>query len=407
MEHSGTRWRGVSLALALAMAILPAVVASPSAQAQHFKVLYNFKRGSDGAFPQYVTPVQDEAGNLYGTTDLGGAGCGTVFKVDAKTGKETVLHSFGGDSDGCRPYSGLVLSEGTLYGTTLQGGEWDYCGMRQDITCGTVFSVDIETGAETVLYSFTGGTDGGFPYGGLVLSSGELYGTTSAECCGYGTVFEVDVNTGALTVLHTFDGSHGQNPQSGLTLDATGKVLYGTTPRGGSADWGLVFSLTIETMKYTVLYSFTGSRTGRQPFGTLALDSDGNLYGTTVAGGTYDYGTVFKLDPGTGAESVLYNFTGKKGDGAYPRGGVTLGESGSLYGATEFGGSGNCVKGKDHGCGTVFKLVEGTETVLHSFSGSDGEFPVGGLLLGSGGTLYGTTENGGAKHAGVVFSLQP
>jgi uncharacterized repeat protein (TIGR03803 family) len=305
------------------------------------KALYNFTgTGGDGAFPEYGTLVRDSSGNLYGTTAAGGIrdqfcmfSCGTVFKVDA-SGKETVLYSFTGTGgDGYGPWAGLVRdSAGNLYGTTPYGGAYNW---------GTVFKVD-PTGKETVLYSFTGGSDGGYPWAGLVRDAkGNLYGTTL-----FGTVFKVDP-TGTLTVLYTFTGPpDGLGPQAGLIRDSAGN-LYGTTYGGGTGGYGTVFKINPQGQE-TVLYSFTGGVDGGRPRrSSLVRDSTGNLYGTTWLGGSSDFGVVFKLD------------------------------------------------------------TTGTETVLHSFSGSDGKIPYGTLALDKAGNLYGTTYEGGAYGGGVVFKIAP
>jgi uncharacterized repeat protein (TIGR03803 family) len=384
------------MALAFAIMLLSALAATPAAQAQSYKVLYNFTGGSDGGNPVWVTLVQDKAGNLYGTTNSGGAyGYGTVFKV-TKSGTETVLYSFTGGADGANPQSGLVLSGNTVYGTTDYGGSGN-----ANAGYGVVFEVSIKTGAETVLYTFGGGSDGANPGAGLVRDKkGNLYGTTyGGGISGDGTVFEVVPKTKTETVLHSFDYSDGAYPESGLTLNTTEKILYGTTPDGGATGWGVVFSVTIESAAYSVLYSFKVSSNGAIiPFGTMALDPKGNLYGTTQFGGAGGFGTVFEVVPRTKKETVLYGFSGGA-DGGYPFGGVIRNSNGTLYGTTYTGGA--------NSDGTVFELVKGTESVLHSFDGSDGADPVGGLLRDSKGHLYGTTSAGGSYGWGVVWEITP
>jgi uncharacterized repeat protein (TIGR03803 family) len=389
------RLRTLSMALAFAIVLLPALAASPSAQAQTYNVLHNFTGGSDGGFPLYGSLVHDKAGNLYGTTyQGGGSSYGTVFKV-TKSGKETVLYSFTGGADGGYPYAGLVLSGNALYGTAANGG-YGY---------GVVFEVNIKTKSENVLYTFTGGADGAYPFAGLARDKkGNLYGTTNLGGAGYGTVFEVVPKTKKETVLHSFDYTDGAYPYSGLTLNTTEKMLLGTAAYGGSGTGcslgcGVVFSLTIKTRTYTVLYNFMGSSDGAYPGGTLALDPKGNLYGTTGGGGSGSgFGTVFEVAPKTKKETVLYSFTGRA-DGAAPEGGVIRDKKGKLYGTTESGGT--------YGYGTVFELVKGTETVLHSFDYSDGSEPFCGLTMDSKGNLYGTTEEGGSSGFGVVWEITP
>jgi uncharacterized repeat protein (TIGR03803 family) len=384
---SGTRLRAVNIALALAIVLVPAVVA----QAQSYSVLYNFKNGSDGGYPDLGSLVQNKAGNLYGTTYEGGnIDCGTVFKVVPKTGTETVLYNFTCGDDGGFPIGTLFLSGTTLYGTATYGGS---------SSNGVVFTVHIKTGTEKVLYTFTGGADGGSPEGGPILSKGVLYGTAkSGGTAGYGVVYKLVVNTGKETVLHNFSYADGGAPLASLTLDSTGKVLYGTTPEGGSGYDGVVFSLTISTGAYKVLYNFTGGADGGFPYGALALDAANNLYGTTLWYGSSTYGTVFKVVPKTAKETVLYNFTGGA-DGGNPMGGVVRSNTGNLYGTTDAGGH--------NGYGTVFELVKGKETVLHSFDYSHGANPYAAVIRDAKGDLFGTGEDGGSGTAGVVWEITP
>jgi uncharacterized repeat protein (TIGR03803 family) len=236
--------------------------------------------------------------------------------------------------------AGVVLDKtGNLYGTTSAGGTGKY---------GTVFKIT-PSGAESVLYSFTGGTDGCFPQNaGVVLGkNGVLYGTTSGEgCSSLGTVFKLSPS-GAETVLHRFVNNHkdGSDPKAGLFIDNTGN-LYGTTYFGGTHGYGTVFKITPSGAE-KVLHSFTGLD-GENPLASVIRDTAGNIYGTTYIGGASNYGTVFKLTP-TGTETVLHTFVGYPADGAYPTAGLVLGTKGILYGTTYAGGSTKY--------GTVFKLV--------------------------------------------------
>jgi uncharacterized repeat protein (TIGR03803 family) len=253
------------------------------------KVLHRFSGGSDGALP-IGGLIRDAAGNLYGTTQMGGAsGSGTVFKLDA-TGVETVLYSFAGAPDGQYPFAGLIRdSAGNLYGTTSNGGA---------IGFGTVFKLD-PAGHETVLYSFTGGSDGGNPQAPLLRDkNGNLYGTTfvGGAIYGVGTVFKVDAN-GNETVLHNFNGNDGKYPEAGLIGDSQGN-LYGSALQGGPADnlGGTLFRIS-RRGTWSVLYNFSGGADGGNPAGSLVMDSEGNLYGTTASGGISNRGTVFKFTP--------------------------------------------------------------------------------------------------------------
>ncbi len=246
-------------------------------------VLYSFTGGADGANPE-AGLVRDPDGSLYGTTIAGGSGSGVVFKVDSN-GTETVLHTFTSGADGGYPQAGLIRDlNGDLYGTTSGGGSPGP---------GVVFKLDT-TGAETVLYTFTGGADGGTPYGGLVRdSAGNLYGSTlqggvTTGSQGYGVVFKLDA-AGTETVLYTFTGgSDGASPYAGLVRDSAGN-LYGTTYGGGRA-FG-------NTGAETVLHTFAGGTGGAKPQAGLIRDAKGNLYGTTVFGGSGGNGVVFKLTP--------------------------------------------------------------------------------------------------------------
>ena len=372
-------------------------VLAPAVLAQTFSVLRQFKSGPGGINP-YAGVVLDGKGNLYGTTSNDGAfTCGTVFRLNA-AGKEKVLYSFTGiGGDGAFPWYGSLVrdSSGNLYGTTTSGGIYDqFCLFG----CGTVFKVDA-SGKETVLYRFTGtGGDSYEPWAGLVRdSTGNLYGMTPFGGPGWGMVFKVDP-TGKETILYGFTGStDGGNPLGGLVRDAKGN-LYGTTSYGGSSFAGNVFKLD-PTGTETVLYSFTGSTDGNSPSGGLIRDSAGNLYGTTFLGGAAGYGTVFKVNT-QGQETVLYSFTGGA-DGLNPSyGNLVRDSAGNLYGTTPQGGSSDF--------GVVFKIdTTGKETVLHSFSGSDGKIPYGTLARDKAGNLYGTTYEGGAYGGGVVFKIAP
>jgi uncharacterized repeat protein (TIGR03803 family) len=370
-------------------------------------VLYSFPGKVDGILPRSGVAL-DSAGNLYGTTASGGnkgALGGTVYKVDA-AGKYSLLYGFSGYENGSSPYAGVVLdSAGNLYGTTNSGGA--------NVNGGAVYKLD-PAGNETVLYSFTiGAADGSNPIAGVTLdSAGNLYGTTfqsGNESCfeytGCGVVYKWSPS-GQETVLYTFTGgADGGNPVGGVILDAAGN-LYGTTADGGTPSGysgnGVVFMLTPAGQE-TVLYTFTGGADGSTPDAGVVFDSEGNLYGTTYQGGTSGGGVVFKLDP-SGNYTVLYNFTGQA-DGGNPMAGVILDSAGNLYGTTEYGGS----AAGQHGHGVVYEVnPSGQETVLHTFAGPpDGSAPYGGVIFDAAGNLYGTTYHGGKQAAGVVFKLTP
>ena len=381
-------------------------------------VLYAFGGGNDGAYPA-AGVVEDKAGNLFGTTGLGGGnycspnpGCGTVFKL-APDGTETVLHAFTAGKDGAFPAGLIEDRAGNLYGTTNSGGG-AYC---DNLGCGTVFKVTPD-GTETVLYSFAGGNDGEFPFGGLVLDeAGNIYGTTQdggeAHCDGNscGTVYKVAPN-GTETVLYIFRGGNdGYLPVSGLIRDKAGN-LYGATMFGGQRaagcdnGCGTVFKLAPDGTE-TVLYAFNGGSDGAFPTGGPMKGNAGDLYGATGYGGGTGCGgegcgTVFKLAP-DGKETVLHAFASGN-DGAAPDAGLIQDKAGNLYGTTYSGGAGCTFI---YGCGTIFKLApDGTETVLYAF-GKDhqnGTYP-NNLLKGAGGRFYGTANSGGSGY-GTVFRFR-
>jgi uncharacterized repeat protein (TIGR03803 family) len=363
------------------------------------------------------------------------------------TNKYSVLYSFQGGTDGSNPISGLISGRdgnGYGYGTTSQGGTNN---------AGTVYKITA-SGQETVLYSFQGGADGSNPTDTLIQDSdGNLYGTTNeGGSTNNGTVFKI-TPSGQETVLYSFQGgTDGRNPAASLIKGRDGN-FYGTTSEGGTMNYGTVFKITPSGQE-TVLYSFQGESDGAIPASSLITDSANNLYGTTYLGGSDDDGTVFKITPSgqetvlyrfqdgndgnnptsglivdrygnaygtthnggsnndgavykitaSGQETVLYSFQGGT-DGDSPLGGLVLGSDGNFYGTTLFGGSGS---GCDEvGCGTIFQLTpSGQETVLYSFQGgADGALPASSLITDSAGNLYGTTKTGGSNNDGTVFRL--
>jgi uncharacterized repeat protein (TIGR03803 family) len=385
-----------ALRCGLALALL---VPLGGAQAK-FKSLYSFKGGNDGANPE-GNLVRDKAGNLFGTTHSGGVnGGGVVFTLSAK-GKERVLHSFAGGNDGVYPNGGLVEDKkGHLYGTTGYGGGSGCSGAG----CGIVFKVASD-GTESILYTFTGGSDGGRPNGSLLADkAGDLYGTTVAGgytggLCysfGCGSVFKLAPG-GTETVLYYFtSGNDGQNPNGGLIADTSGN-FYGTTEAGGPYDAGTIFKLAANGTE-TVLYAFdVHYSTGiGGPLARVTRDGAGDLF-TTVQGGLYGGGAVFEL-AADGTANVVYSFCAQAGcsDGESPASNLILDKSGNLYGTAGGGGA--------HQDGVIFKLTPGgTETVLHSFRGSDGSNPTGGLLSDGNHNLYGTAYSGGKDNNGTVY----
>jgi len=302
----------------------------------------------------------------------------------------TVLHAFAGGTDGANPNTTMVADKaGNLYGTTYNG-----------CTDGSVYKI-APNGTETVLYCFTGTPGSGNPGGGLMIDKlGNLYGTTeSGGDNDAGTVYKIAAD-GTFTLLYSFlDGTQGGVPIGSLVLYK--KDLYGTVFSGGANGQGAVFKLT-PNGKETILYSFTGGTDGGEPYAGLVVDKAGNLYGTTNNGGdpTCSCGTVYEITP-SGQETTLHDFVGGT-DGSSPgEPHLILSTAGDLYGVTSAGGNSNN--------GTIYKIAaNGTESVLYAFTGGDdGKVPVSRLLLGSTGTLFGTTYEGGADGFGTVFKLTP
>ncbi|MFL6689171.1 MAG: choice-of-anchor tandem repeat GloVer-containing protein [Alphaproteobacteria bacterium] len=392
---------------AAAITVVIAAFAPLPVYAAKERVLYSFAGGSDGAFPE-ASLVMDAQGNLYGTTEdggsveCGGSGCGTVFKL-APDGTETVLHAFSEMGDGVYPIAALALdSAGNLYGTTFKGG---------DSGGGVVFRVTPK-GKETLLHSFGGGSDGSRPDAGLVIDdAGNFYGTTSGGgAAGHGTVFRITPSGGERVIYSFAGGSDGAYPAAGLVRDAAGN-FYGTTANGGldcdgtGQGCGTVFRVTPKG-KETVLYAFEGDEHGANPAASVVMDAGGNLYGTTNNGGVAcddsgaTCGTVFKL-AANGKETGLHIFTGGS-DGAYARSTLVLDSNGALFGTTASGGAG----GGECGCGVVFKIPRrGEEKILHTFAGDDVHSPFAGVIMDASGNLYGTGFVGGANGGGGVFEI--
>ena len=350
--------------------------------------LYSFPGAASGTFPS-AGLTRDSTGSLYGVAGGGAWDAGVLFRLDAN-GQETVLYSFTGGSDGAFPVSNVVLDAASnVYGTTKGGGASNQ---------GVVFKVNT-SGTETVLHSFTGGADGGLPNGVVIDSQGNLYGTTFAGGEGSrtgaqeGVVFMLDP-TGNETVLYNFTGlSDGGAPTAGVIRDAGGN-LYGTTNEGGLG-FGVIYKVDPAGQE-TVLYTFTGGADGGAPLGGLIFGPDGGLFGTTNGYGAppegEGEGVVFELEA-SGQYTVLYTFNGEAG-GGFPYAGVVRDAEGNLYGTTYQGGGPGCA---GFGCGVVFEVHPGgQEIVLHAFTGyADGGNPAAGLALGPGGGLYGTTTGGG------------
>jgi hypothetical protein len=419
------------------------------------KVLYSFQGGNDGAFPGGGV-VFDQQGNLYGVTEAGGPSscapignyCGTVYQLSppVKQGDpwtKTLIYMFKGKqyNDGEVP-DGLIIDQaGNLYGVTAYGGSGGCVLVGVPAGCGTVYELSppLTKGGKwtyTVLYNFKSGKDGYLPGGNLVFdSAGNLYGATEFgggkgttcdpdyQYCG--TVFELSppkTKGGKWTekVLHSFaGGTDGANPNGGLVLDSKG-AIYGTTyiggyncPHNSGQGCGTVFELTPPTMKggtwtENILHRFEISKNEANPAAGMTFDGKGYLYGTTA-------GTVFRLAPppmksGRWRETILYTFNQDAYD---PKGALIFDKSGDLYGTVEYGNNG-------FRYGGVFRLrppntSEGPWNfgALYGFTGSpDGAYPAAKLIFDKHGSLFSTTQGGGAGtscsgYCGTVFEVWP
>ncbi|MGA2371013.1 MAG: choice-of-anchor tandem repeat GloVer-containing protein [Candidatus Korobacteraceae bacterium] len=410
--------------------LLILLVTAIGAQAQTLTVLHAFTGGADGANPGGSGLSIDRAGNLYGGTDdgglqgsqcYGGGTCGTIFKLSRRSSGWTfdTLYSFHG-SDGATPDAPVVFGpDGALYGTTFYGGTGCFNG------CGNVFR--LQPGltfcasafcpwTQTVLYEFTGGSDGSQPaFGALSFdAAGNTYGTSTGNGNGTcGTVFELAHNGSQWTfnLLWTFTGYlDGCSSWSGVTFDQAGN-LYGTTTEGGADEYGTAFELSPygQGWSLTPLHQFANSSDGSGPFGNLIFGPSGGLLGTNREGGPGDAGGVFELVPSSGGWnfSVLHSFDGENG----PQAPLLMDSAGNLYGTSVDGGR--------YRWGFVFKMTSTglgyTYTDLYDFTGgSDGGWPYGQIVMDANGNLYGTTEEGGIRNhfcgsygCGVVWELTP
>jgi uncharacterized repeat protein (TIGR03803 family) len=407
-----TAWRAAFLTSSIALAAIPS-----AGQAGTLTTLHAFTGYSDGDTPDGTLLFLN--GSLYGTTEFGGTtgttncadGCGVIFKMNPRSGKETVLYSFLGGADGAFPAAGLIHANGLFYGTTSLGGG-QKC-VDSTAGCGTVFQLDPATGVETTLYPFgDDGVDGELVLAGISLVNGVLYGTTDLGGSNQvGNVYSYNLSTGVGTNLYSFTGSTSEEfPQAGLVnFDDT---LYGTTV-GQGQNSGSVFAYAPQSGIETLLHQFSGSD-GANPAAALVAYK-GMLYGTTMdGGGPHSGGTVFKIDPLTGKESVVYSFGNTAGDGAAPTAGLIVVDK-KLYGTTlRGGGHSGCPDGSE-GCGTIFEVdpATGKETVLYSFTGgSDEGNPQAGLVYRQG-AFYGTTAVNGVngcfnnQGCGTVFKFVP
>jgi uncharacterized repeat protein (TIGR03803 family) len=418
-------------------------------------VLHDFTGGATDGARSLPDLVHDKYGNLYGVTSINGLyNHGIVFVMCAPgaaapdlypcapastSWTEVVLYNFKGvgSGDGAVPSGTLVFGGNyagrafTLYGTTNKGGS----SVCSTTGCGTVFELcapsnfggcgGVNLWKERVLHKFAGGTDGAYPFAGVINDKEDnLYGTTkngggSSHCTtGCGTVFKLSGYTGwtfTETIFHKFTGSttDGANPFAGLCCKNPFPInfLYGTTLKGGTSNLGTAFKVKMTGVyPETVLWNFAGGAAdGATPYGNLVPDSSGNLYGTASADGLFSNGIAFELVHPAFGELVLYNFVGATTDGGEPLSGLTFDTAGNLWGTTYQGGTNSgCTAGA---CGTVYYLnfpTYGTDTVVWNFTGgADGSNPVGGVIFDppvSPSEVYGVTRYGGTSSDAVVYS---
>jgi uncharacterized repeat protein (TIGR03803 family) len=331
----------------------------------------------------------------------------TGLGVNAAAGTEQVLYSFTGGNDGGNAATGLVFDgHGNLYGTTVVGGIY---------ACGTVFKLQPQASPpwhETVLYNFGCYGDGKNPHGGVTFDpQGNLDGTTvsggtggSCGSSGCGVAFQLTPKVDK--VLHSFSGGNdGFGPGAAVVFDPAGNV-YGETPDGGVHSAGVVYELTHAGRQWheKIVHAFTGGKDGGVgSLGSMLRDTSGNLFGVTEIGGAHSAGTVFELSATTKKLTTLYAFKGTP-DAGSPYGGLLADASGNLYGTTYYGGA--------NGLGSVYELIHNSngkyrERVLYSFKGgSDGSSSTSTLVFGKSGDLYGTTSAGGGScNCGTIFKV--
>lgn len=420
--------------LGIGIGLAAALVAHASGDAD-FATIYEFPGGAHGLHPE-AGVILGPAGSVFGTTDSDGISAGGVVfqlsppQVGGRPWNQRVIKRFHAPTEGGYPLGLTWTSSGALYGVTLDGGA---------SSGGTVFRLQppAPSGALwtfTVLHQFAGGYDGALPSGSLIVEhGGALSGTTilggaGPGLDGYGTVFTLrpaSTTPGRWTetIAHRFTSTpDGATPGGGLLSDDAER--YGVTTTGGTGICSNVGCGTIYRLRRgtdgaseSVIYQFVGGADGSVPVDRLVADRDGSLYGATAQGGLpgpngqFLTGTVFRLDPPHTAsaqwtKTILYQFKGGA-DGYVPQGGVTLDAAGTLYGTTEFGGA--------YSAGTVFKLTPNAggqlwaKTILHDFAGGagDGANPIGHVTLDTDGAIFGTTYAGGAANDGTVYRITP
>jgi uncharacterized repeat protein (TIGR03803 family) len=365
--------------------------------AQSLDSIYVFTNENDGLHP-YAGLIQGTDGRLYGTAQEGGtAGYGTVFALNTDGTGFTTLHAFTNGGDGGSPLAGLVQgTDGRLYGAAESGGTYSF---------GTVFAIGTDGTGFATLHNFANGSDGAFPRSALIQGTdGRLYGTAFEGGLGgtgnNGAIFAVTTDGTVFTPLYEFTGGNdGASPIGGLVQGADGR-LYGTAEFGGpSGYYGTIYTVNTDGSGFATIWSFTGGTDGGNPYANLIQGTDGRLYGTGVTGGSGGYGTVFAINKDGTGMTALCSFAGGP-DGDMPYCALAQGTDGRLYG-TDSGG------GTDY-YGTIFAInTDGTGfATLWSFTGeTDGGHPYAGLIQGTGGTFYGTTNGAGLGGNGTLLAF--
>jgi len=361
-----------------------------------FSTLYSFSGVTDGSSPNGSLAI-NSAGKLLGTAFSGGAGKeGTIFSFNPQTNKLALLYSFNGQTDGVYPLGGLTLGAGgVVYGETQYGGA---------ANDGTVFAFNTGTNQLSELYAFLGGSGGSSPGGGMVLDNqGNLDSTVnSGGGFNFGAIVQINATTGAEKMLYSFSGAGGGSSPVRLVLNSKNDIVGATHSGGSGNNAGELYVFNPVTEIKRVLYRFTGGADGKGPNGPLIADSKGNFYGTTNRGGASGFGTIFKFNTASAQLTTLYSFT-NAADGGEPTGGLAFDGNSTLYGVTS-------QTNKTANLGTLFEfnLSSHTLTTLHSFTGgSDGGAP-SNLTRDSAGVIYGTTRLGGVTSGfGTIYQYVP
>ena len=359
--------------------------------------------GTDGLPPANGDLLINANGALIGTTQRGGPqGGGTIFALPRGTTTPTILAAFN-SLNGWDPAPGIVMdANGDIFGETLftartGAGNIAPTPLFPGIGSGTIFELPHGSSTITQLAVFNG-ANGRTPEGDLVLdSAGDLFGTTlKGGTSNLGTVFELPSGSNTITTLVSFTGPNGRHPVAGLSIDSSGD-LFGTTTAGGAADKGTVFEIAAGTNSLTTIASFGGTD-GSAPSSPLLMDTAGDLFGSASAGGSNSFGTVFEIASGTNAITALGSFNGL--DGGDPIGAMVTDSQGDLFGTARTHGP--------TGTGTIFEVPNGggAITAVAGFAGSNGGLPYG-LVSDNNGFFYGSSQAGGQFTSGTLFRVVP